>query len=332
MVRPGRRNLITDVAGLSVGHADDPRVQSGATVLLCDGFWRAGVDARGGAPAVRESETLAPENLVGRLHALVVSGGSVFGLGAADAVTAELSARGVGMNLRPGTPPTPIVGGAALYDLANGGDKDWGADPPYRRLGLQALQAAGAEFALGSFGAGCGARAGVVKGGLGSASADLGDGLMVGALAAANPVGDVFMPDGKTYWAWPFEIDGEFGGRRPGAMPPALDPIPTGARIDADRLKAGLNTTVGVIAVTADLTTAECKRVAIMAQDGLARAIRPAHLPFDGDTVFALASGARPLGGDPDIRDLAVAMLGSAAADCLARSIARGVYEALRTA
>lgn len=328
MSKPGPRNLITDVPGLRVGHAADAGAKSGVTVLICDGFWTAGVDVRGGAPGVREAETLSPENLVGRAHAVVLSGGSVFGMAAADAVTATLSARGVGMHLRPETPPTPIVAGAVLYDLANGGDKAWGAEPPYRRLGVAALDAVGEAFALGSAGAGTGAMAGTEKGGLGSASLDLGDGLVVGALCAANPVGDVYMPDGETFWAWPFEIAGEFGGRRPDSFQTVIEPIPSRARMDPARLKAGLNTTLGVIAVTADLTTAECKRLAMMAHDGLARAIRPAHMPFDGDTVFVLASGARALGMDRDIRDLAVATLGSAAADCLARAIGRGVYEA----
>lgn len=327
-IRPGPRNLITDVPGLAVGHAQDERAETGTTVLLCDGFWTGGVDVRGGAPGVREAETLAPENLVGRAHAVVFSGGSVFGLAAHDAVTAQLSARGVGLNLRPATPPTPIVAGAVLYDLAHGGDKAWGVDPPYGRLGREALDAVAADFSLGAVGAGRGAKAGVAKGGIGSASAVIEGGLVVGALAAVNPVGDAYMPDGETLWAWPFEIDAEFGGRKPGEMAPASDPLPLGARIDAERLKAGLNTTLAVVAVNADLTTAECKRVAMMAQDGLARAIRPAHTPFDGDVVFALASGERRLGEDRDLRALAVAALGSAAADVLARAIARGVYEA----
>jgi len=329
MIAPGSRNLITDIDGLTVGHATDETVRTGVTVLLCAGFWNAGVDVRGGGPGVRETETLAAENLVGRAHAVVLSGGSVFGLGAADGVVAALSARGVGLHLKPGAPAIPIVPAAVLHDLANGGDKAWRLEPPYRRLGIQAAAAADTGFALGSVGAGRGAMAGLVKGGVGSASVSLGEGLLAGALVAANPVGDVFMPDGRTFWAWPFEAAGEFGGLRPGAVPPALDPVPERTRLDGlGRLKAGANTTLGVVALNADLSTAECKRVAIMAHDGIARAIRPAHTPFDGDTIFVLASGARPLGGDRDVRDQAVAALGSAAADCVARAIARGVYEA----
>jgi len=247
---------------------------------------------------------------------------------AADGVVAGLSARGVGLHLKPGSPATPIVPAAVLYDLVNPGDKAWGLDPPYRRLGLESLDAATADFPLGSVGAGRGAMAGLIKGGIGSASIDLGDGLVVAALIVANPVGSVLMPDGRTYWAWPFEIDGEFGGARPDPSVSAIDPAPDQARLEElGRLQPGAATTIGVVATTADLSTAECKRVAMMAHDGLARAVRPAHMPFDGDTLFSLATGAVSIGaGNP--RDVWLAAIGSAAADCTARAIARGVYEA----
>lgn len=325
MLRPGPRNLITDVPGLLVGNATDEAVASGVTVARFPGGWSAGVDVRGGGPGVRETETLAAENGYARLHALTLSGGSVFGLGAADGVVAALSAAGEGFPVRPGAPTAPIVAGAVLYDLANGGDKAWGLEPPYRRIGQDALAAAGQAFDLGAVGAGRGARAGLVQGGLGSASLDLGDGLMVGALAAVNPVGSVFMPDGETFWAWPFEIDGEFGGRVPTGPQGAVEPMPDDSRLAGQgRLTPGANTTLAVVAVNAALTSAECKRLAMMAQDGLSRAIRPAHTPFDGDVVFAVASGAIELGQDERLRRLA--RLGSAAGDCLARAIARGVY------
>jgi L-aminopeptidase/D-esterase-like protein len=324
--RPGPRNLITDVPGLAVGHATDEALRSGVTAVLCPGGWRAGVDVRGGGPGVRETETLSPENGYAQAHAVVLSGGSVFGLGAADGAVAALSQAGEGVKLRPGAPPAPIVPGAVLFDLANGGDKAWGLDPPYRRLGLQAVAAAGEDFALGSVGAGRGAMAGLVKGGLGSTSLDLEDGLVVGALAAVNPVGSVLMPDGETFWAWPFEIDGEFGGRTPGGRVDASEPMPDASRLAGQgRLTPGANTTLAVVAVNAALTSAECRRVAIMAQDGLSRAVRPAHTPFDGDVVFALASGAIDLGDDGE-RARRIARIGAAAGDCLARAIARGVY------
>lgn len=328
-MRPGPRNLITDVAGLQVGHAVDETAQSGVTVVLCPGGWTTGVDVRGGGPGLRETEALAPENLVQTAHAMVLTGGSVFGLAAADAVAATLSARGVGMRVRPGAPPVPIVPAAVLYDLANPGDKDWGETPPYRQLGAAALGACAEEFALGAVGAGRGAMAGRAKGGIGSVSADLGEGLVVGALVAVNPVGSVFMADGETFWAWPFEIAEEFGGRRPQpSIATSLDPLPPDGRLeDPASAAAGGATTIGVVATTAALTSGECRRLAIMAQDGLSRAIRPAHTPFDGDTLFATASGAVAI-GEGRARNLQLARLGSAAADCVARAIARGVWAA----
>jgi L-aminopeptidase/D-esterase-like protein len=327
--RPGTRNLITDIAGLTVGQATDERARTGVTAVLCGSDWAAGVDVRGGGPGVRETETLAPENLVGRAHAIVLSGGSVFGLAAADGVVSALSVRGVGLHLRSDSLAIPIVPCAVLHDLANGGDKDWGTTPPYRELGLRAAGAAGSDVALGAVGAGRGAMAGLLNGGIGSASLELGEGLTVGALVAANAVGSALMPDGKTYWAWPFELDREFGGAAPpGAAMDTSDPAPDGSRLaEIGRLQAGRNTTIGVVATTADLTTAECKRVAMMAHDGIARAIRPAHTPFDGDTLFALASGAVTI-GRPPLRAAELARIGSAAADCVTRAIARAVHHA----
>jgi L-aminopeptidase/D-esterase-like protein len=328
-LRPGSHNLITDVPGLSVGHATDEAARTGVTVLLCASHWPAGVDVRGGGPGLRETETLAPENLVGRAHAVVLAGGSVFGLAAADGVASALSSRDIGLRLKQDSLAIPIIPCAVLHDLGNGGDKRWGATPPYRHLGIRAVESAGAHFGLGSIGAGRGAMAGLIKGGLGSSSLALGDGLVVGALVAVNSVGSALMPDGKTYWAWAFEIDGEFGGSvPPGAGMDLSDPAPDESRLKAlGRLQAGANTTLGVVACNADLSTAECKRVAMMAQDGVARAIRPAHTPFDGDTVFALASGGIVLGQDP-MRAAHVARIGSAAADCLSRAIARAVHHA----
>ncbi|HEY1130285.1 MAG TPA: P1 family peptidase [Roseateles sp.] len=328
--RPGPLNLITDVPGLTVGHVTDEVVRSGATVLRTDGFWAAAVDVRGGGPGTRETEALAPENLVGKAHAIALAGGSVFGLAVADGVVAALSLEGQGLRLKPGSPAIPVVPAAVLHDLGNGGDKAWGLEPPYRRWGLEAVATAAREFALGAVGAGRGAMAGHLPGGIGSASLDLGDGLVVGALVAANPIGSVYMPDGQTFWAWPFEIAGEFGGCRPAAQGPVVDPMPDASRLASlGRAQSGANTTLAVVACNADLTTAECKRLAMMAQDGIARAVRPAHTPFDGDTVFALASGAHHLG---DARAVQLGRLGSAAADCLARAIARAVHTAAQGA
>jgi L-aminopeptidase/D-esterase-like protein len=325
--RPGPQNLISDIAGLKVGHATDEKVRTGVTVVLCGAGWPAAVDVRGGGPGARETDALSAENLVGRAHAIVLAGGSVFGLGAADGVAAALSTQGIGLQMRPGSPAIPIVPSAVLHDLANGGDKDWGLTPPYRDLGIHASGAADTKFALGSVGAGRGARAGLLKGGIGSTSIDLGDGVVVGALVALNSVGSALMPDGKTYWAWAFELDREFGGGGPPSQTMDLsDPAPDAARLLAiGRLQPGSNTTLGVVACNADLSNAECKRIAMMAQDGIARAVRPAHTPFDGDIVFAVASGEVSLDNKLQ-RAAQVGRIGSAAADCLARAIARAVH------
>jgi L-aminopeptidase/D-esterase-like protein len=324
--RPGPKNLITDIAGLGVGHSCDESVRSGVTAVICDGAWPAGVDVRGGGPGGRETDALSPENLVGRAHAVVLAGGSVFGLAAADGVAAALSAKGIGLQLQSGSPRIPIVPSAVLHDLGNGGDKSWGLAPPYRDLGIRALDAAGAEFALGAVGAGRGAMAGLIKGGIGSASLDLGEGLIVGALVALNSIGSALMPDGRTYWAWAFELEREFGGAgAPRTVMDLSDPAPDESRLmGLGRLQAGANTTLAIVACNADLATVECKRMAMMAQDGIARAVRPAHTPFDGDTIFALASGAVPI--SVERRAVQVGRIGSAAADCLSRAIARAVH------
>jgi len=328
LARAGRLNLITDVAGLSVGHATDERTQSGVTTLLCGSGYPAAVDVRGGGPGTRETEVLAPENLVGRAHAFVLAGGSVFGLAAADGVATTLSAQGVGLILQAQDVPIPIVPCAVLHDLGNEGDKRWGLDPPYRRLGMESVAAAARNFALGSVGAGRGAMAGHRKGGIGSASLELEDGLAVGALVAVNCVGSAMMPNDRTYWAWPFELDDEFGGRGgPSGDVRAVEPFPGQARLaDIGRALPGANTTLAVVACNADASTSECRRIAMMAQDGIARAIRPAHTPFDGDTVFAVATGSVKL--QAQMRALQIARIGAAAADCLARAIARGVHAA----
>ncbi|MGH7022568.1 MAG: P1 family peptidase [Caulobacteraceae bacterium] len=320
MTAPGARNLITDVPGLTVGQAQDARARSGVTVILPDDRAIAAVDARGGGPGTRETDALAPDTLVEAVDAVVLAGGSVYGLAAADAVAAWLGARGRGFALAPGAPPAPVVPAAILYDLANGGDKRWGQDPPYRALGLDAVKSAGFEFALGTAGAGAGAMAGQLKGGIGSASI-VAEGFTVGALAAVNSFGSVIVPGGRAFWAAPFEIDGEFGGVPP--SPQRVAPGDWGLAKRAASIRT--STTLAVVATDAILTPAEARRMAVMAQDGLARAIRPVHAPFDGDVVFALATGHQAL-AEP--RALSLTVLGALAADCLARAVARGVYEA----
>jgi L-aminopeptidase/D-esterase-like protein len=321
--RAGARNLITDVPGLKVGQAEDTRVRTGVTVILPDAPAVAGCSVAGGGPGTRETDALAPENLVDAIDAIVLAGGSVYGLAAADGVAAWLGAQGRGFRLavRDGVPPSPIVPAAILYDLANAGDKGWGLEPPYRALGIAAAKAAAEGFALGSAGAGYGAMAGALKGGTGSASAITDDGFTVGAIATVNSMGSVIAPGGRTFWAAPYELDGEFGGLGPGGL--SGPPDDWGAAKAAAAPRA--NTTIACVATDVALSPAQARRVAIMAQDGLARAIRPAHAPTDGDVVFALSTGRVALAGPYPLN---LARIGALAADCLARAIARGVYEA----
>ena len=317
MITPGPANLITDVDGLLVGNADDHTVRSGVTVLMPEQPAPMAVDVRGGGPGTRDTDALNPTTLVDQFHAVVLSGGSVFGLAAADGVTGWLSDHGRGLPLGP--KPIPVVPSAILFDLGNGGNKDWGDTNPYPALGRRACAALSHDFALGNAGAGLGARAGSLKGGLGSASAIDGAGLQVGALVAANPAGEVIIPGTTTFWAWALEQDGEVGGQVPPAAIP--QPLPVGL---PDALALATNTTIGVVATNVALTKAQLQRVAMMAQDGLARAIRPAHTPFDGDTVFAVSTGKLVLDVIPQL----IARIGAIAGDCMARAIMRGVYEA----
>lgn len=321
-VTPGLKNLITDVAGLKVGNAHNAHYATGVTVLLPDEPVMAAVDVRGGAPGTRDVSALDPTCLVDAVHGIALSGGSVFGLDAAGGVISHLAEQGVGMSLAQSPVRIPLVPSAILFDLTFGPDKSWGATPPYRELGIAAAQAASSDFNLGNTGAGHGATAGQLKGGLGSASCAV-DGFTVGALVALNPVGSCINPASNDLWARPFELDGEFG---PAPAPPAspLPLTPLGAS-KLDARAAGANTTIAVVATDAVLTKAQAQRLAIMASDGMARAIRPIHTPFDGDTVFALAAGKTALGDQPAE---ALAMLGSAAADCLSRAIGRAMAAA----
>lgn len=327
-IRKGPRNLITDVDGIRVGNAGNVDLRSGSTVILPDMRAVAAVDVRGGAPGTRETDALDATCLVDAVDAIVLSGGSVYGLDAASGVTGWLGARGRGYGMGTASIVAPVVPSAILFDLTNGGDKAWGESPPYHELGRRAVAAAAQDFQLGNAGAGLGAKAGAVKGGLGSASSLRDDGLQVGALIAVNPYGSVLVPGGGAhFWAAPYEMDNEFGGQGlPGDMGgiSALDPF-TGTKGE-EAAAAGGNTTIGCIACNADLTPAEARRVAIMAQDGLARAIRPIHTPFDGDVLFVLATGKHALG--QEMRPRAILQLGAIAADCVARAVARGVYEA----
>jgi D-aminopeptidase len=310
------KNLITDVPGLSVGNAADARLASGVTALLFDRPAVASIAILGGAPGVRDGALLEPEMTVDHVDALVLSGGSAFGLDAMGGVQSVLREQGRGFRI--GDVTVPIAPGAICFDLLNGGDKDWGERPPYWDLGRAAALAAALEFELGTAGAGYGATTANLKGGLGSASAVSSSGFRVGALVAANGIGQATIASGQHFWAAPYERGDEFGGLG--------WPSPLPADRLAMRIKGDLpaNTTIAIVATDAELTKAQAKRLAVMAHDGMARALRPAHAALDGDLVFAGATARAAQA--PTMRDLTE--IGLCAADCLARAIARAIYEA----
>jgi D-aminopeptidase len=307
-LRPGPRNLITDVAGLRVGQTQDEGLRSGVTVLTADRPFVAAVSVMGGAPGTRETELLAPDRLVDQVDAICLAGGSAFGLAACDGVMAGLRAAGRGFAVGPVR--VPIVPGAIVFDLLNGGDKAWD-DNPYPALGRRAVEMAGADMVLGTAGAGFGAATHQWKGGVGSASAVLDDGVTVGALVVVNALGSVTVGSGAQFWAAPWEMGAEFGGLGVGPGMGGAEPVA--------QKRLGEATTIAIVATDARLTKAGAQRMAVAAQDGIGRAIVPAHTPFDGDLVFAVSHGDRD--GDPFL-------LGHAAACVLARAIARAVYHA----
>ncbi|MEL6583739.1 MAG: P1 family peptidase [Pseudomonadota bacterium] len=308
-MQPGPSNLITDVGGLLVGQAEDHRIKTGVTVLTANAPFTAGVSVMGGAPGTRETDLLAPDKSVQQVDALVLSGGSAYGLAAAQGVMDALAEAGRGFVVGPAR--VPIVPAAILFDLINGGDKDW-AHNPYPALGEHALAHAKEEFALGTHGAGTGAIAGRLKGGIGSASLRMG-GVTVGALVAVNSLGNTTVGESGQFWAAPFEIGAEFGGRGAGTAP-----LQATFETKLDAMERG-NTTIAIVATDAKLDKAGCTRFATAAHDGLARSIVPSHTPMDGDLVFGVSTGKQE--ADP-------LLLGHAAAICLARAVARGVFEA----
>lgn len=312
----GLRNLLTDIAGVSVGHATDLHLGSGVSVIVFDAPAVASGSVLGGAPGGRDTALLDPSMTVQTVDAFVLSGGSAFGLDAAGGVQAGLRAQGRGLQV--GSTRVPIVPQAILMDLLNGGDKDWGLHSPYRDMGYAAFEAASnSDFALGTVGAGTGATTATLKGGLGSASARSSTGHTIAALVAVNALGSATIGDGPHFWAAPFEQGREFGGL---GHPKAISEGDIAMRLKGVSVTA---TTIGAIVTDAALTKSECHRLSIMAHDGFARALLPAHLPFDGDTVFAASTGAQPLGGMAAYMELC-----HLATIVMARAIARGVHAA----
>jgi L-aminopeptidase/D-esterase-like protein len=313
------KNLLTDIAGVRVGHADDARLASGVTAVVFDAPVVAAIDVRGGGPGTREGALLDVANTVEKIDAIALAGGSAFGLEAGGGVQAWLAEHGRGFAVRGAI--IPIVPGAIMFDLLNGGDKAWGRFPPYRDLAYTAAAAAATNFALGSVGAGLGATTANFKGGIGSASAATQGGVRVAALAVVNAVGTVTVGDGPWFWAAPFEIGGEYGGR---GLPASFTPDMLTARLKGGAAATAIeNTTLAVVVTDAVLNKPQAKRLAMIAQTGFARAIYPVHAPLDGDVLFAAATGEKPV--DP----LAgLTELGMVAANVVARAIARGVYTA----
>lgn len=319
-MKPGPRNSITDVEGIRVGNAKDGELKSGVTALICDSPFTASVAVQGGAPGTRETDLLAPENTVSGVDALVLSGGSAFGLDAASGVQAWLRDQGRGFAV--GDTNIPIVPTAILFDLINGGNKDWGKFPPYREFGWEAAQNASVDFEIGSAGAGTGALVAGLKGGLGTASIVMNNDITVAALFAVNAIGSPLIGDTKYFHGALFEQKAEFGGLGlPTPLPPNSDALNIKFRKNP---KPNTNTTIGVVATDAVLTKSEAKRLAIAAHDGIARAIWPAHTPMDGDLIFAVATGGS--GKEPNHSDWID--LSAQAASVTSRAISRGVYSA----
>ncbi len=322
MIKPGPHNSITDIKGLKVGNAQDDNLKSGVTVLLCDEPMIASVAVHGGGPGTRDTELLSPENSVEAVDALVLSGGSAFGLDAASGVQAYLREFGRGFAVGPVN--VPIVPQAILFDLINGGDKNWGKYPPYRELGFNAASNAATTFETGTFGAGSGALVAGLKGGLGTASVKLESGITIAALFAVNALGSPLICNTHHFHAALFEQNNEFGGHGlPSSMPENPDVLNIKFREQASDVS---NTTIGILATDAILTKAQAKRLAIAAHDGIARALYPAHTPFDGDLVFSLASGTSKV--IPDANDWTD--MSGHAANVTARAIANGIYAATK--
>ena len=307
------------IAGINVGHSDDAVLDSGVTVVLPDVPCVASVHVVGGSPGTREGDLLDPVQVVERIDAVVLSGGSAFGLEAAGGVQAWLREHDRGFPVA--SVRVPIVPAAILFDLNNGGDKNWGRYPPYRELGYRAAAAAGRGIRTGRCGAGFGATTATTPGGLGLAFETLPCGVTVMAIVAVNAAGSPLMGDTGCFWAAPFERDGEFGGR---GLPPTLTDDITQVRTKAGHSTAGMSTTIGVVVTDARLTKVEAKQMAVMAHDGFPRALYPVHSPGDGDLLYVLSTDRYALPRDR----LSMLALGTTAANVVARAIAQGVHAA----
>ncbi len=322
--KPGPRNLITDVDGIHIGQAEDEKRITGTTVVLCDAPSIAAMDQRGGAPGTREGSLLNPACLVEKVDAIVLSGGSAFGLAAADGAMRALHDLGRGLDV--GTFRVPIIPAAILFDLPRGEDRRGGLEPDYRALAVKATHNTTKSFMQGNFGAGMGAVAGEVKGGIGSASAVTDDGLQIGCIIAVNSFGSPLTPDGQTLLAAPWEQQWQGKGEM-GDLPLPMQKYDLTPHMPKLPRAAG-NTTIGVVATNAALTKPQATRMAIMAQDGMARAIRPCSTLFDGDTLFTVATGTAQTDQWQDIDAVKLSAIGAIAADCVSRAIGNAIIHA----
>ena len=324
---PGPYNAITDVPGIEVGHYAEKPLLTGTTVILARQGAVGAVDVRGSAPGTRETDLLNPINLVEKAYAIVLSGGSAYGLATADGVMECLEDQGIGFPVGGGH-VVPIVPAAILYDLERCGT-DFKKRPD-AKYGLKACKAAAnGPVAQGNVGAGTGARAGGLKGGIGTASLDLGNGVIVGVIVAVNSFGSTVNPQTGMFYGAFLEMGKEFGN----LQPPKSSLNKSQNRIASNETDFVRNTTIAVVAINVDLTKAQALKIAQMAHDGIARAIRPAHTMFDGDTVFALATGQIKLQTLPDQAawgnlPASITRMGNAAADTLSRAIVRAMLAA----
>ena len=315
---PGPKNLITDVPGILVGNSEDCVLKSGVSVLTSLNPMTASYSVMGGAPGTRETDLLEPDKTVHGINAVVLSGGSAFGLDATNGVTEHLRLKGRGFAMGPVN--VPIVPTAIIFDLLNGGNKSW-IKNPYPELGRQAIKNASENFYIGSYGAGFGATTGQLKGGLGSASSVLSNGTIVGALVIVNAMGNIIDPISGKFWAAPFEFEDEYGGYGP--PPHAIQ----GSMLKYSKINAvkeGANSTIGIVATNSKITKAEAKRIATSAHDGFSRAIIPSHLPYDGDLIFAVSTGEQ----DKANSNEQFAELCHASSVTTSRAIARAIYHA----
>ena len=332
---PGNKNLITDVPGIQVGHAEDNKIGTGVTVITGDNPFSAAVDVRGGGPGTRETDMLNLENSIGRADAIVLSGGSAFGLDACSEVQDLLRQDNKGYKV--GKAVVPLVPGAVIFDL-NINDKPHvniiGKRSPWRILANKAYKLANTDFLLGSFGAGCGATTATLKGGQGSSSWSQtfsnGKEYTIGAIVINNAVGNPLLNEGPHFLSAHLEFGNEFGGC--GVCNDLYDNILRAKRLPPSISKKEIfdnisnNTVIGVVATDAPLTRSNLKRLAIMAHDGIARSLSPAHTPMDGDTIFAITTCKDFKGQVLENED--VLAIGARASDCVARACNRAIYEA----